>query len=176
MVDKLTLEEPLVFPDGGAVDVQTAVGAPDAAGRRSIAVHSRATGAPDGPWTRHATGSLSAAPPPAPPPAAPAPWPPPGAVPLPVDGLYDRLADRGFGYGPAFRGLRAAWRHGDTLLAEVETAADTAGFGLHPALLDAAFHAQLTDLAGAHAESGGASLPFAWSGVRSSAPGPPGCA
>jgi len=36
-----------------------------------------------------------------------------------VDGAYDLLADRGYGYGPVFRGLRAAWRRGDDVFAEV---------------------------------------------------------
>ncbi|KAK1186396.1 polyketide synthase dehydratase domain-containing protein, partial [Streptomyces sp. NBS 14/10] len=56
--------------------------------------------------------------------------------------MYDRLRDFGFHYGPAFRGLRAAWRRGDEVFAEVvldESAhADARRFGLHPALLDAA--------------------------------------
>ena len=39
-------------------------------------------------------------------------WPPPGAVPVDVTGLYEQLAAAGYEYGPAFRGLRAAWRRG----------------------------------------------------------------
>ncbi|MEK8170191.1 polyketide synthase dehydratase domain-containing protein [Streptomyces sp. M19] len=48
----------------------------------------------------------------------------------------------GYGFGPAFQGLRAAWRRGDELFAEVTLAEEyaTDGFGLHPALLDAALH------------------------------------
>ncbi|MFC8538352.1 type I polyketide synthase [Streptomyces sp. NPDC057249] len=181
VVEELTLEEPLVFADESAADLQAAVGAPDDRGRRPVAVHSRPSGAADGaPWTRHASGFLAPAPahsasPSAAPPGAAA-WPPPGAGPLDVDGLYDRLADRGFEYGPAFRGLRAAWRSGDALLAEVAGGdrADTEGYGVHPALLDAAFHAQLTGLAGADGSSGDAWLPFTWSGVRVLRPGATG--
>ncbi len=69
----------------------------------------------------------------------------PDAEPLDTARVYADLADQGYGYGPAFQGLRAAWRHGDDVYAEValpaEAAADATGFGLHPALLDAALHA-----------------------------------
>ncbi|WP_228973334.1 type I polyketide synthase [Streptomyces sp. DH12] len=191
LVEELTLEEPLVLPAGGAVDLQASVGAPDARGRRPVAIHSRpadttgdgnGNGGGGGDWTRHAGGFLAPGPAhadPSPAPddrPAPAPWPPPGAEPLDVDGLYDRLADRGFGYGPAFRGLGAAWRHGGTLLAEVDASVvgdgGTDGYGVHPALLDAAFHARLTDLADADGASAGqAWLPFSWSGVRVHRPG-----
>ena len=34
------------------------------------------------------------------------PWPPPGAQAVPVEDLYDRMAERGYDYGPASRGLR----------------------------------------------------------------------
>ncbi|WP_326598972.1 type I polyketide synthase [Streptomyces sp. NBC_01803] len=176
VVEELTIEEPLAIADGGAVDLQTSVGEPDALGRRPIAVHSRPTGGTSGAdpadWTRHATGLLAPdAGQPTPDAATFAAWPPPDAVPLPVDGLYDELADRGFGYGPVFQGLRAAWRRGDTLLADVELGAEAGAFGLHPALLDAAFHARLTELTGPGAESGQAWLPFTWSGVRLLRPG-----
>src|SRR5690606_37805413 len=43
---------------------------------------------------------------------------------------------------PAFQGLRALWRRGDELFAEVVApdGVEVAGFGVHPALFDAAFH------------------------------------
>ena len=51
----------------------------------------------------------------------------------------------GSAYGPAFRGLRAAWRSGRDVYAEVlladEQRADARQFDLHPALLDSVFHA-----------------------------------
>ncbi|MFJ3162604.1 type I polyketide synthase [Streptomyces kanasensis] len=176
-VEELTLEEPLPLPAEGAVDLQAPVGAPDARGRRPVAIHSRpadATGGDD--WTRHAAGFLAPAPAHVDTSPAATAWPPSDADPLDVDGLYDRLADRGFGYGPAFRGLRAAWRRDGALLAEVDApvAGDgggTEGYGVHPALLDAAFHAQLTELADADGGSGQAWLPFTWSGVRVSRTG-----
>ena len=85
-------------------------------------------------------------------------WPPPGAVPLDTGGFYEGLAAAGYGYGPAFQLLRAAWRQGEDVLAEVgmpeEAAAGAASFGLHPALLDAALHASAL-AAGAGVERGG---------------------
>ncbi len=72
-------------------------------------------------------------------------WPPVGSEPVDIDGLYDALAEQGLEYGPAFQGLRAVWRRGDELFAEVASAEEeqqqggVGGFMLHPALLDAAF-------------------------------------
>ena len=62
---------------------------------------------------------------------------------LAVEELYDGLAELGFGYGPAFRCVRAAWRRGDEIFAVVAGPGggeDDAGFVLHPGMLDAAFH------------------------------------
>ncbi|GAA3185743.1 type I polyketide synthase [Streptomyces ramulosus] len=172
-IAELVLESPLFLPERGAVRLQVAVGAPDAAtGERAVTVHARPGGDPGAPWTRHATGTLTRDDP-APDDAAPAPWPPAGARPVPLDGFHDRTAARGFGYGPAFRGLRAAWRHGDTLLAEVElpgTAADPGRFALHPALLDAAVQPLLLN-GGLDESADGPWLPFTWSGVRIHATG-----
>ncbi|WP_335984587.1 polyketide synthase dehydratase domain-containing protein, partial [Streptomyces sp. CA2R106] len=96
-------------------------------------------------------------------------WPPAGAVSVPVDDAYERLARQGYGYGPAFQGLRQVWRAGDTVYAEVElpevVEADASGFGLHPALLDAALHALITASTD-KGNGGGTGLPFVWSGVR----------
>ncbi|MFC7326961.1 type I polyketide synthase [Marinactinospora rubrisoli] len=176
LLDELTLESPLVLAaDGAATDLQVAVGAPDDAGRRPVSVHARPAEAPGTPWTRHARGHL-AVDDGVPPPALTA-WPPPGAAPVPVDDLYDRLAAAGVDYGPVFRGLRRAWRHGDDVYAEIAPPegdpADADGFHLHPALLDAALHGMvlgpfLTGLPDTpeSADGSGARLPFAWTGVR----------
>ncbi|HEX8075458.1 MAG TPA: SDR family NAD(P)-dependent oxidoreductase, partial [Thermoleophilaceae bacterium] len=152
-IDELTLEAPLALAEDGAVELQVVIGSPDADGRRDVSIHSRAA-ASDGeeaPWTRHAAGALSPARPAQPPPAPE--WPPDGAEPVEVEFLYDRLAEIGFGHGPAFQRASAAWRRGDELFAEVSLAeehADDAGrFALHPVLLDAAFHPALIDAAGA---------------------------
>ncbi|MEU7575579.1 SDR family NAD(P)-dependent oxidoreductase [Micromonospora sp. NPDC049240] len=166
LVEELTLQSPLVLPEQGAVQVQVWVGDPGQDGRRPVNVYSRPEGA-EGAWTRHATGVLS-------PQAGRVPsglgqWPPADARPVAVDGLYERLADGGYVYGPVFQGLRAVWRSERDVYAEVtlpeQAAAD--GFGLHPAVLDAALHAiGLTGLLGDEAV-----LPFAWSGVRLHATG-----
>ncbi|NBH09164.1 polyketide synthase dehydratase domain-containing protein, partial [Amycolatopsis sp. SID8362] len=60
-----------------------------------------------------------------------------------VDELYPTLAAAGLAYGPAFRGVRAAWHEGDDLCADLvlpQEAGDPAGYLLHPALFDAALH------------------------------------
>jgi acyl transferase domain-containing protein/short-subunit dehydrogenase/acyl carrier protein len=158
VLDELTLEAPLVLPEQGGLTVQVMVGAPDESGARPVTVHSRGD---DEGWIRHATGILVA--------AAPAPlfdfaeWPPAAAEPIDLGELYDGLAGAGLVYGPVFQGLRAAWRSGDDVYAEVTLpeGSDAASFGLHPALLDAALHAvSLTSAAGDEP-----ALPFAWSRV-----------
>ncbi|MEZ7125719.1 SDR family NAD(P)-dependent oxidoreductase [Nonomuraea sp. AD125B] len=165
-IDELTLHTPLPIPDttndtSGGVVVQITVTGPDEDGRRQIGIHSKDE---RGNWTRHATGTLT------PTPFMPADlrhaWPPPDAQPLEVAGLYDRLVDHGYGYGPAFHGLTNAWRHGDDLYAEVtlpEAAGQTARYGLHPALFDATTHVVL--LAGEDAGEGVPLIPFNWNGV-----------
>ncbi len=164
-VEELTLAAPLVLPADGAVWLQVSVGAPDESGRRALSAYSRADDAPDDqPWTRHAFGTLAAGE------EVPATggdaWPPAGAERIGIEGRYDDLAASGLGYGPAFRGLRAAWRRGDDVFVEVDLPEpDTAGsFGLHPALLDSALHA--IGLGGFVADAEKLHLPYSWRGVR----------
>ncbi|MES9504770.1 SDR family NAD(P)-dependent oxidoreductase, partial [Streptomyces koyangensis] len=160
-VEELTLAAPLVLPEQGGVQLHLHVGPADAAGRRVLAARSRAEGADDQPWTEHATGVL-----------APgertvefdtAVWPPADAEPLDLTGLYERMAEGGYRYGPLFQGLRAAWRRGDDVFAEValpdSAERDATAYGLHPALLDASLH--VSALGGlAHGV-----VPFSWEGV-----------
>jgi malonyl CoA-acyl carrier protein transacylase/acyl carrier protein len=173
-VEELTLEAPLTLPASGAVALQLTVGAPDGSGARTLSVHARAEDAgPDELWTRHAGGLLTPGDQPAQAdPADLAPWPPAGAVPLDVEGLYERFADGGFAYGPAFQGLRAAWRLGDEVFAEAglppQAHPDAVRFGLHPALLDAALHSLVFDVLQGPAKGW---LPFSWNGVRLHASG-----
>ncbi|WP_341868732.1 polyketide synthase dehydratase domain-containing protein, partial [Streptomyces carpinensis] len=163
-LDELTLQAPLLLPERGGVAVQVVVGAADDDGRRTVTVHSRRSDQPDLPWTRHAEGVLSVQ-------SAGAvadlvDWPPAGATEIPVASAYPDLAGAGYHYGPAFQGLKAAWRRGEELYAEVALPEETdpKGFGLHPALLDAAMHVGLLDIPGR--EGGGRTLlPFAWNGV-----------
>ncbi|MFC4983698.1 SDR family NAD(P)-dependent oxidoreductase, partial [Streptomyces atroolivaceus] len=80
-VEDLTLEAPLALPESAAVDLQVAVGSVDEAGRRTIAVHSRAAEdtEDDAGWVRHATGTLApAGTPTTTPPTEHITWPPPG--------------------------------------------------------------------------------------------------
>jgi acyl transferase domain-containing protein/NADP-dependent 3-hydroxy acid dehydrogenase YdfG len=170
-LDELTCEAPLILPPSGAVRIQVVVGAPDPEGRRSVGLYStpeeEADGAvPGAAWTRHASGfavarldaeeatdELAGA------------WPPPGATPVELDDFYGRLADRGYHYGPAFRGLRAAWRSGDDLYAQVRLpepegarGTEPTGYLIHPALLDAALHPLVLEL-------DRPCLPFSWKSV-----------
>ncbi len=171
---ELLLEAPLVLAGDRGVRLQVTVGGPDDAGRREVAVY---TGDEDAEWVRHAAGVLA----PADADAAPGPdlaadvadlteaWPPPGADAVDVSALYDGMADMGFGYGPAFQGIEAAWQRGDEVFAEVALDEDHAGdadrFGVHPALFDAALHGYaLLGVEGA--EPGSVSLPFSLAGVR----------
>ncbi|MCZ0971601.1 polyketide synthase dehydratase domain-containing protein [Streptomyces albulus] len=78
-----------------------------------------------------------------------------GALPAdaPEGGPYEQLAADGLRYGPAFRGMRAAWRHGEAVRRRrtarsgpsAAPGAGRTGFLLHPALLDAALHALALD-------------------------------
>ncbi len=173
LLEQLTLQAPLLVPESGGIALQVSLSPEGEDGRREVSIHSRAEAGPEeepGEWLLHARGVLSAA---APEPAEPlGAWPPRGAEPLDPATLYVDLAEVGLDYGPAFQGVTAAWRAGEEVYAELslaeEQAAEAARFELHPALLDAAFHA-----AGGPglAEGGQATLPSAWSGVSLSSPG-----
>ncbi|MCG8920622.1 SDR family NAD(P)-dependent oxidoreductase, partial [Actinokineospora sp. PR83] len=159
-VDELALHAPLVVPEGG-VDVQVAVG-PAVDGRATLTVHTRLGET----WTRNATGVVAevAAP------AVGAAWPPAGAEQVDTASTYADLTEVGLVYGPLFRGLRAAWRAGDAVYAEVVLPEDAAaGYGAHPALIDAALHA--TGFGAFVADPAKAWLPFAWQGVALGAAG-----
>ncbi|MEV4616789.1 type I polyketide synthase [Kitasatospora sp. NPDC049258] len=171
-IEELTLHAPVLMPERGTVQVQIEITAPDEAGLRPVAVHTRPAGAPaDQEWTCHATGRVGAADT-EPAPAAPA-WPPVGAEPLDVSGFYPAIAADGYGYGPAFQGVRAAWRLGEEVHAEVElpepVRAEAARYGLHPALLDAALHA--AGLGPLRRRDGRPGMPFSWTGVALHAAG-----
>ncbi len=160
-VEELTLQAPLLLPPSGGLLIQVIAGPADAEGRRDVRIHSRHEDDPD--WTCHAVGVLAAE-------AEPAAhlggqWPPAGARPIDVDGFYERAAEAGYAYGEAFQGLRAAWRDGDDVLAEVtlpdSVAEQAGGYGIHPALLDAALHPALL----VQGDTETLWLPFAWNGV-----------
>ncbi|MGV9317256.1 SDR family NAD(P)-dependent oxidoreductase, partial [Streptomyces sp. NPDC003691] len=154
LVEELTLEAPLVLPERGGVAVQLTVGAADDDGRRTVELHSSV----DEVWTRHASGVLGSG---APVGEGLVEWPPAGAEAVDLTGFYDGLE-----YGPGFQGLRAAWRRGGEVFAEVAVD-DAAGFGLHPVLLDSALHA--IGIGDFFSDSG--RIPFSWSGVSLTASG-----
>ncbi|MEU5429763.1 SDR family NAD(P)-dependent oxidoreductase [Streptomyces olivoreticuli] len=181
-IDDLTLETPLLLDGTGTVSVQLALGAPDASGRRALTVHARPVddtgdGEADGAhgWRRHATGVLAAGPATEPPADGATPWPPAEATALDVGALYARLDEQGYSYGPAFRAVHAAWRHGDDLYADVRLADeqldDAEAFALHPALFDAALHA-VDELYREGEGDAPVRVPFSFSGVRHYATGP----
>ncbi|MDT3400581.1 type I polyketide synthase, partial [Streptomyces sp. B1866] len=168
-LEELTLESPLILPETGAVQLQFVVEALDDDGRRPFAVYSRLESAgADAPWTRHASGTLATGGPSPDTLAGDGVWPPVGAEPVGIGDRYEVLAGLGFGYGPAFQGLRSVWRRGGEVFAEValdsEVAESAGSFGLHPALLDATLHA--IGLGALPEDRAGTRLPFAWSGVR----------
>ncbi|MFI9503683.1 type I polyketide synthase [Nocardia sp. NPDC052566] len=178
-IEELTLAAPLVLSgEGAGVHLRLTVGAPDPSGRRTVEIHSRPadrdadvewTGAE---WTGHGSAVLAPAAA-AVPPVPPASWPPAGARQMRVARLYSLLDARGVEYGPAFRGLRAAWSSGAEVCAEVALPDTVAsGFGVHPALLDAFLHTITlrdadadTDPA-AQPTATGVPLPFSWHQVR----------
>ncbi|MGC0421413.1 SDR family NAD(P)-dependent oxidoreductase [Embleya sp. AB8] len=157
---ELTMHAPVVLDTD--LDLQVLVG-PDTDAGRPVSVHTSPSGRDE--WTRHANGLLTTEVPAEP--GELTTWPPAGAVAVSVEGFYASLADRGYHYGPAFQGIRAAWRDGEVTYASVALPEeqDVAGFGLHPALLDAALHA--AGLAG----TDDLRLPFGWTDVHLHATG-----
>ncbi|MEU4626904.1 SDR family NAD(P)-dependent oxidoreductase, partial [Actinoplanes sp. NPDC023801] len=163
-IGELTLETPLVLADGAA-QLQVRVAEADEHGRRALQIYSRREHDIDAPWTRNASGTLEPA-------GTTAPdglgeWPPADGTELDVAGFYTAATAAGYGYGPAFRGLRHAWAVDGEVYAEVELPSGPAGeadrYGIHPALLDAALQAAGL---GGFITTGGVALPFAWSGVQ----------
>ncbi|WP_049580089.1 type I polyketide synthase, partial [Streptomyces sp. SBT349] len=174
LIEEMTTQAPLVLSGHDGVQVQVRVGAAGDGGRREATIYSREDdGDADRAWICHASATLVTAD------IAPAgwsseqwdatAWPPADAEPIPLDDFYTRLAETEYHYGPAFQGLRAAWRGAEgELFAEVALPEaqheDATRFGIHPALLDATIHAgALDDIQRGTREVW---LPFAYRGVR----------
>ncbi|MFK0259574.1 type I polyketide synthase, partial [Streptomyces sp. NPDC090445] len=172
-LEDLDCHLPLVLPIGDAapaVSVQVLVSAADEDGRRAVEIFSRpGDAADDAEWTLHASGTLA--------PTRGAgnagdavngvrveAWPPAGATPLRLEDVFEHLARAQVGFGPAVRTVRAAWRRGEELFAEVALPAGandhTTGFALRPGLLDAVLHITGDPAAGE------ARLPSAWTGAE----------
>jgi acyl transferase domain-containing protein/acyl carrier protein len=175
-VEELTLSSALTLPEDQAVQLQVSLSELDEHGRCELRISSRlepagshTDGEEESHWREHATGTLSR--------TASAPgtvdaatWPPAGAERLSLEGLYERLADAGYDYGPAFQGLQRAWRRGEELFAEIaldEAQAQSAErFAAHPSLLDAALHAMLVAASADADEPIEVRVPFSYSGVH----------
>ncbi|WP_204800768.1 type I polyketide synthase [Mycobacterium riyadhense] len=162
VVEELTLLAPLVLPPAGGMRVQVLVGDAGESGRRAVSVYSHGMAA-DSVWVLHAQGVLNG--------ASKAfrasttdlsVWPPVGAQAVGTGDVYEVLGGLGYGYGPSFQGLRALWRRGREVFAEVglPEGVMVGGFGIHPVLLDAALHAWAVVEGGDHTV-----LPFSWQGV-----------
>ncbi len=181
-LEELNLHAPLIFAEGEETHLRMLVSPPDRDGRSEVTIDSRAARAPVGldghpEWTRNASAILA--------PDAPATdaveafaaesWPPVGAESIDVVSLYERLADVGYDYGPAFQCLTRAWSRGEELFAELSLDEDQAAtaerFGAHPALLDSAFHVALGAAFAAPGERGAAQLPITFAGAAIHRPG-----
>ncbi|MFH8371895.1 polyketide synthase dehydratase domain-containing protein, partial [Streptomyces sp. NPDC018031] len=168
-IGELVLHRPVVLDTDGPRALQAIAGPADQTGRRTLHLYTRPrSGTAE--WVHHATATLTDQPAEERPAAeAEAAWPPPGAEPVDLTGFYDRAAAHGYHYGPAYRGLRAVWRHGDDLLADIALPVTTAdALAVHPALLDAALHPLI---ATADAADGEFRLPFSWHGITLHATG-----
>ncbi|MFE9658411.1 SDR family NAD(P)-dependent oxidoreductase [Streptomyces sp. NPDC005955] len=167
-VKDLVLHAPLSLPAEASVRLRAVVGEPDAEGVRALTLYAqREERSTEEPWAVHASGTLG--------PASGAvktsadligTWPPAGAEPVDVTGAYENLAADGYQYGPSFRGVKALWRRGDEVFAEValpqERRAEAGAHAVHPALWDAAMHA--LSMAGGD-DTGPTLVPFACEGV-----------
>lgn len=163
-VEQLTLSAPMELTDGHARQVRVTVGEAGDDGLRAVAVWSRLDDGTDAPWTRHADGTAGPLVPSADP-ELPS-WPP-AAEPINTEDLHSRYAHNALDYGPLFQGLSRAWSDGTATYAEVSLPGDTAvdGFGLHPALFDAALHTIALDA------SGDVLMPFHFEGLTLHAEG-----
>jgi polyketide synthase 12 len=166
VIDELVLHTALILSEQVPTDLQIVVQPLNEQGRRPFSVHSR-IGGQSGVWTLHASGALGADRP-----AAEVSLPPaPGVEALDQNDFYERLAQQGYRYGGLFRSLRGIGTdpaRPEVVYAEVALPAgtDVTGYGIHPALLDAALHplASVLDRA-SEADSASLRLPYAFSGI-----------
>ncbi len=167
VIDELVLHTILTLSVQVPTDLQILVQPFDEHGRRPFSVHSRTGAEHPAAWILHASGALSADQPG----AGPTQQPPPHTQPLDQDDFYERLTAQGYGYSGLFRSLRGIGTdpaRPEVIYAEVALPAgtDITGYGIHPALLDAALHplAAMVDRTG-EADSAMLRLPYAFSGI-----------
>ncbi|MFD4432282.1 SDR family NAD(P)-dependent oxidoreductase, partial [Nocardia sp. NPDC058497] len=178
VIEELTLQAPLLLPATGGVQIYVVVGGPELESpQRPISIYSRDEHDRDGQWVLNARGLLTTRDDLTEP--EPAAWPPAAASGIDVAAAYPELLARGYDFGPAFQGVRALWRRGAEVFAEIAVDADTGvraeGFGIHPALLDGALQAGLlAELLESEAgkpdspfavAAGQVVLPFSWESV-----------
>ncbi|MFE9324527.1 type I polyketide synthase [Nocardia sp. NPDC052278] len=161
VIEELTLQAPLVFPAAGGVRIQVVVG-PESP-QRPIAIYSRGEHDHDGQWVLHVRGLLTDRTDTTAPESEV--WPPAAATEIDVAHAF---LTPDYDMGPAFQCVRALWRRGEEVFADIALDADTGvhseGFGIHPALLDAVIQAGL--LAGAfEIPADHVVLPFSWESV-----------
>ena len=169
---ELVIEAPLPLPDNGFADLRVVASGPDESGTRTVSMYSRSSGEASessnddaAQWVRHATATVAVGVRTTGDSALVA-WPPAGATSIAIEQAYAELAERGYEYGPAFRGLTALWERDGEVFAEVvlpESAQSVgAEFGVHPALLDAALHAVLV---GGLVPAETITVPFSWENI-----------
>lgn len=159
-VESLTFAEALVLDGEPGRDIRAVVAHED--GTEALQVWSRPRAGGDNEWTLHATGRLGVAGgEPAPEPSEPH----AGAAPVDLEAYREQMKAVGLDYGPHFLALREAVAVDGTAWGRLvlPDSADTAGYGVHPALLDAAFH--LAGLA-RRSEDGAFWLPVGMRNVR----------
>ena len=131
-VEGFLIAEPMAFAEGRTRAVQTIV---RREGGRAAAFEIRSCEAvdADAPWLLHAQGDY------APASAEAAPGPATGVLGREVSGEdhYLELERRGLVFGPSLRGVRAVRVGESEAVGEIEAPAEAAGYGVHPALLDA---------------------------------------
>ncbi|MEV4240237.1 type I polyketide synthase [Nocardia sp. NPDC049737] len=174
VVEELTLQAPILPTAGDEVELQVLVQAADDSGRRPFEFYFRKSS--DAEWIHNATGVLGAR------------WdgdsalvsrlreeqwPPVDAEAVDSAGLPERIAKlAGLEYGPAFVGVRAAWRRDDTVFSEIvldtDAAPEPGRHDLHPALLDMVMHAGFAGLLWRDGDSDPDTgrLLFRWGGAR----------
>ncbi|NGO68904.1 SDR family NAD(P)-dependent oxidoreductase, partial [Streptomyces boncukensis] len=147
-VEDVRILEPLVLSAGRCAEVRTRL-CPREDGTAAVEIHTRVAGRDGSFERRHATAVLGAEPAPGQEPPADSGTPcwsrdaagEPDTV-LESDELYARTAAAGVDYGPEFRRLRRAGRHGPLLAAgEVRGVRTGAAEHLPPALTDSSLHA-----------------------------------
>ncbi|MFE6864096.1 SDR family NAD(P)-dependent oxidoreductase [Nocardia sp. NPDC057668] len=168
-VERLIVHSPVALPVDAVVEVQVVVGDPRAGGKRAVSVYSRPADADrQARWSLQAEGALG--------PASGSAgiagrgfgvWPPVGADRArDLEAVDADPAALGQRLGPLFQGLRTVWRRAEEFFAEVELpsgSADSTGYCLHPALMDAAVRPVV---AAVPAEVGATRLPVQWEDVE----------